>query len=135
MTLDEAIKHAEEVVEENSKSYEELLACKNRGNIGWSKSDIESVDKSIEQCKKCAKEHRQLAEWLKELKAHREAWAKLREDIIDEAEFAYADFDEYKYEVLGIDDVDDLPNDDYRYGMERALELIDIYRPKEGENE
>lgn len=59
----------------------------------------------------------------------------MREDIRDEAEFAYADFDEYKYEVLEIDDVDDLPNDDYRYGMERALELIDIYRPKEGDIE
>lgn len=68
---------------------------------------------------------------LKELQAHKEAWAKLREDIKDESEFAFADFDKYKYEVLGIDDVDDLPYDDYRYGMERALELIDIYRPKE----
>ena len=72
-------------------------------------------------------------EALEELQAHRYAWAKLKEDIKDESDFAYADFDEYKYEVLGIDDVDDLPNDDYRYGMERALELIDIYRPKEGE--
>lgn len=68
-----------------------------------------------------------------ELQAHRYAWAKLREDIRDEAEFAYADFDEYKYEVLGIDDVDDLPYDDYRYGMERVLELIEVYRPKEGD--
>ena len=72
---------------------------------------------------------------MEELQANRYAWAKLREDIKDEAEFAYADFDEYKYEVLGIDDVDDLPNDDYRYGMERALELIDIYRPKKGDAE
>ena len=66
MKIDEAIKHAEEVAEENSKSHEEWLACKNRGNVGWSKSDIEAVDKSIEQCKKCAEEHRQLAEWLKD---------------------------------------------------------------------
>lgn len=72
MTLDEAIKHAEEVAEENSKSYEEWLACKNRGNVGWSKSDIEAVDKSIEQCKKCAEEHRQLAEWLKDYKRLKE---------------------------------------------------------------
>ena len=76
MTLDEAIKHAEEVAEENSKSYEEWLACKNRGNVGWSKSDIESVDKSIEQCKKCAAEYRQLAEWLRELKAYKNKYHK-----------------------------------------------------------
>ena len=82
-----------------------------------------------------AEECQQMVELLKELKAHRYAWAKLREDIRDEAEFAYADFDEYKHEVLGIDDVDDLPNDDYRYGMKRALELIDICRPKGGGTE
>lgn len=41
MTLDEAIKHAEEVA--NS------------------------------QCSECGEEHQQLAEWLKELKAYREA--------------------------------------------------------------
>lgn len=85
---------------------------------------------STDECKAI----RMVLDVIKELQAHRYAWAKLREDIRDEAEFAYADFDEYKYEVLGIDDVDDLPNDDYRYGMERALELIDIYRPKEGDN-
>ena len=72
MTLEEAISHAEEVAGENSKSYEELLACKNRGNVGWSKFDIESVDKSIEQCQKCAEEHRQLAEWLKDYKRLKE---------------------------------------------------------------
>ena len=48
MTLDEAIKHAEEVAEEK-------------------------------RCEKCAKEHRQLAEWLKELKQLREQ--ELCEDI------------------------------------------------------
>lgn len=88
---------------------------------GWDDDYTEAVNK--------------VEEYIKELQAHRYAWAKLREDIRDEAEFAYADFDEYKYEVLGIDDVDDLPNDDYRYGMERALELIDIYRPKGGDEE
>ena len=43
MTLDEAIKHAEEVA-----------------------NDMELC------CKECAEEHRQLAEWLKELKQYRE---------------------------------------------------------------
>ena len=53
-----------------------------------------------------------------------EAWEKVKEQIKDEADFAYADFDEYKYEVLGVDDIDELPNDDFRYGMERTLEII-----------
>ncbi len=60
-----------------------------------------------------------------------EAWRKVKEQIKDEAEFAYANFDEYKYEVLGVDDVDDLPNDDFRYGMERTLEIINKYKEEE----
>lgn len=125
MTLEEAIKHAEEIAEEQEgRGYCDRSVC----------VIMEGCDEcEVVKCRECAKEHYQLAEWLKELQAHRYAWAKLREDIRDEAEFAYADFDEYKYEVLGIDDVDDLPNDDYRYGMERALELIDIYRPDGGD--
>ena len=60
MTLDEAIKHAEEVADlceyeaskyDMSDSYESYVACQNG---------------------KCATEHRQLAEWLKELKQLRE---------------------------------------------------------------
>lgn len=52
MTLDEAIKHAEEVAERNE---------------WFAKNCLESM-----QCRECAEEHRQLAEWLKELKRYRE---------------------------------------------------------------
>ena len=51
MTIDEAIQHAEEVAEEHAKY--------NRYG-------------GFESCDECAKEHRQLAEWLKELKQLRE---------------------------------------------------------------
>lgn len=51
MTLDEAIKHAEEVAVEHTKY--------NRYG-------------GFESCDKCAEEHRQLADWLKELKQLRE---------------------------------------------------------------
>ena len=111
MTLDEAIKHAEEVVEENSKSYEEWLACKNRGNVGWSKSDIEAVDKNIEQCKKCAEEHRQLAGWLKELNAHREAWVKILDEMMNVS----------------------IPGQDAEYVYQNIYDIIKKYRPKEGD--
>jgi len=56
MTLDEAIKHAEEVAEE--KEDEGKLLCQ---------SEAASAG-----CLTCAKEHRQLAEWLKELKSLKE---------------------------------------------------------------
>lgn len=52
MTLEEAIKHCEEVAENNEK-----IA-----------NTFEYSLKTKSDCKKCAKEHRQLAEWLKALK-------------------------------------------------------------------
>jgi len=52
---------------------------------------------------------------------------EIKAQIIDEAEFAYADFEQYKVDVLGVDAEyveDELPNDDFRYGLERAFEII-----------
>lgn len=67
MTLDEAIKHAEEVAEEHTKY---------------------NFYGGYESCDECAKEHRQLAEWLEELKQLREIPDKLvpkyRDGIQDE---------------------------------------------------
>lgn len=56
---------------------------------------------------------------------------KIREEIEEEKECAYADFERYKVEYLGQDweDVcDSLPQDDFRYGMERCIEIINKYR-------
>lgn len=49
---------------------------------------------------------------------------KMREQIIDEKDFAFADFERYKEEVLNVEP-DELPDDDFRYGMERCLEILD----------
>ena len=75
MTLDEAIAHCEEVAEEKQKQAD--------GNIQFVKDNIQYLydGKEYRECCECAKEHRQLAEWLKELKRHREAWQKVKEDI------------------------------------------------------
>lgn len=43
-----------------------------------------------------------------------------------EKDYAYANFDEYKLDVLGCDNVDDLPNDDYRFGLNRAIKLLQL---------
>ena len=56
MSLDEAIKHAEEVAEENQAIVD---SCDYYGE-------------NMAKCEKCAEEHRQLAEWLKELKELKE---------------------------------------------------------------
>lgn len=56
MTLEEAIKHAEEVAEENEKAF---VTFSNPRYSNYGKAD---------ECKYCAEEHRQLAEWLKDYK-------------------------------------------------------------------
>ena len=56
---------------------------------------------------------------------------KIRAEILEEKECAYADFDKYKVDYLGVDSryvEDELPYDDFRYGMERCIEIIDKYR-------
>ena len=66
MPLDEAIKHAEEVANEKENLAKTYETFKDFGNH---KSSITS---GHEKCLMCAEEHRQLAEWLKELKQLRE---------------------------------------------------------------
>lgn len=51
----------------------------------------------------------------------------IKAEISEEKDCAYEDFEHYKVAYLGVDAEyveDELPNDDYRYGMERALEII-----------
>lgn len=62
MTLEEAIKHCEEVAEAKERSAK-LHQRPDRGVKGSGKRYL--------SCLECAKEHRQLAEWLKELKEYR----------------------------------------------------------------
>lgn len=62
MTIDEAIKHCEEVAEEL-----DMKAGFETDNERYAMSESER-----KQCKECANEHRQLAEWLRELKCYKE---------------------------------------------------------------
>lgn len=66
MTLDEAIKHAEEKAEEQREKAKEFHQAQvNKCRI----LPFVEMDYTYEnRCKKCAEEHEQLAEWLKELK-------------------------------------------------------------------
>lgn len=62
---------------------------------------------------------------------------RIRAEIIEEKGCAYADFDKYKVDYLGIDaeyTEDELPDDDFRYGMERAIEIIDKYKAESEDN-
>lgn len=58
LTLDEAIKHCEEVAER-----QKYLSTQNHGYFEEKRNA-----EARERCAECAAEHRQLAEWLRELK-------------------------------------------------------------------
>lgn len=82
MTLDEAIKHCEEVAEElRNVDMGELdtLYC----------GDTECIEARKNDCIECASEHKQLAEWLKELKQLREQtrWTPCSERLPKENEY------------------------------------------------
>jgi len=61
MTLEKAIIHAEAVAKTKEREAKE-----NRNHGGW------AYDDEAKKCSACAAEHRQLTEWLKELKERRE---------------------------------------------------------------
>lgn len=68
MTLDKAIKHCEEVAEEQNKLCERCDRAS-----GYSRSHNESIrTNDAKKHEKCGQEHIQLAEWLSELKQFKE---------------------------------------------------------------
>ena len=86
MTLDKAIKHCEEVAEKLEKQVKPYQ-CE-----AINKKLYEVNKKEWDNCLECAKEHRQLAEWLRKLKAYREFadWlvkAVLEDDWEESADF------------------------------------------------
>lgn len=52
-----------------------------------------------------------------------DSYDKIIEQIKDEADYAYADFDRYKEDILYAE-ADELPDDDFRYGLRRAIEIM-----------
>lgn len=89
LSLEEAIKHCEEVAESKERQIKEGA---------WEKDSI-----TEKRCYECAKEHRQLAEWLRELKMYRE--------VIDNKSFEITDpLDPHRHHVLVVK-VTDLYND------------------------
>lgn len=95
MTLDEAIKHEEEIAEEQEgRGYCDRSVC-----VIMDENNHNCDECEVVKCRECAKEHRQLAEWLKELKSHREAWMKVvsevdqHTEIHSDGEFYVKNFD------------------------------------------
>lgn len=81
LTIDEAIKHCEEVAEK-----QEITAKSNLIEIDKIKADgilrLYDADK-YESCMKCAEEHRQIAEWLRTLKKYDAIFEKIGRILAD----------------------------------------------------
>lgn len=95
MTIDEAIKHCEEIAKDKT----------NLASTLW-----DSKEKA--RCEDCAEEHRQLVEWLKELKRQREAWEKVKAEI-----------DQKQYDFMADKDYDE----GIRFGLMLAYQIIDKF--------
>ena len=94
LSLDKAIKSYEKIAEENEKDAEQFKRIK-------ATEDIASY------CYECAKEHRQLAEWLRELNAYRKAYTeidnKIKCDYMGNNEYEMAVSDGYQSAINIID--------------------------------
>lgn len=105
LDLESAIKHCEEVAE----------------NQEWMAKNYDDDSMGKKQCKECASDHRQLAEWLRELKKYRVAHYKLRDMDYEydlNSKFGdnpmyygekvwdlFGDIDEHQDEVMGYEEV------------------------------
>lgn len=72
MTIDERIKLEEKAIKDMQFKEEAL-----DGLPGYM-----VTKEDYEECKKSVNEHQELINWLEELKAHREAWNKLKDDVV-----------------------------------------------------
>ena len=71
LDLETAIKHCEEKAKELKTDYENYKRSKEK----YGSEYYREVPIIPTECLECAKEHEQLAEWLKELKAYKDAEA------------------------------------------------------------
>ena len=78
MTIDEAIRHCEEVAERNETSAITYKNCKEFKTNMYEKL---TAEKAESDCRECAADHRQLAEWLTELKEAKRLLKAAVEDI------------------------------------------------------
>ena len=111
-SIDDAIKHCEEVAE----TEERIAKLHQRPNRG-----VKGSGKRYLSCLECAKDHRQLAEWLRELKAFHDAM-----DIIPTTPFD-VDLGEIPINNRSYDDIVKCLMIAYERGKNDTLSLIEQY--------
>lgn len=93
-TLEEYIAYCEEVadeLEDDAKKWEYTLS-EYQKRESCEVNTIPTCKKELKRCQECASEHRQLAEWLRELKAYKEAYVEIK----NKTESGYFGFDDYE---------------------------------------
>ena len=85
MTIDEAIKHCEEVAEQNEIS---AITYKNCKEIKTNMYEKLTAEKAENDCRECAAEHSQLAKWLKDLKMYQQRYLDALE-LLKEATYDF----------------------------------------------
>lgn len=125
MTIDEAIKHCEEVAQENEKQFN---GCPMKYDGAYANNGRTAG--------KCAEEHRQLAEWLKELKQLREVCTSKAFDMAVEALGQTDVLDKIKTEIEEqvLESLSDGGDDWFAAEkVNECLEIIDKYKAKSEE--
>lgn len=124
MTLEEAIKHEEEVMDEMSYEFQECVAT----------HDMEGAM----NCRKYAEEHKQLAEWLKDYKRLLEQeniLEKIRDEIVDTLyvdSLIFGELIDFLNRKISADDVIEEFN---RVTRIEVLRIIDKYKADKEESE
>lgn len=80
LDIDTAIKHCLEVAEQNEI---DAITYKNCKEVKTNLYEKLTAEKAENDCRECANDHRQLAEWLTELKELREQLQKAKSMILD----------------------------------------------------
>ena len=90
MDLDSAIQHCEEVA---IKKEEEAIIYHNCAKYKQNLYEKGLAKNTEKECRACAEEHRQLADWLKELKAYRDARTEINQALNDDARGEQNDYE------------------------------------------
>ena len=72
MTIDEAIQRENKIAEENQKIVDTEIVFDDVSLSQLYCDDTEVIEEHLENYKKCAEYHKEIAEWLEELKAYKE---------------------------------------------------------------
>lgn len=134
MTLDEAIKHAEEVAKEQEELYglcpgseSEYL---NKIYCDGTKDCKVLTNGKDKGCLKCAKEHRQLAEWLEELKMYKSLAPRelISEKQKNDRVIEYSKGFDYGFKTGYNKAIDDFLKNLYKIGEYRDFDWEDMHK-------